>query len=108
MKKREVKTANACYTGGGIYLLSGELSDGLFFMTTNDAEDVAIYDVDPYSADENDFLTYDWHEAHVVQDLPDSDGAAKHIVRDAVEWIADHRPDGNYIAEEVRRSFQKW
>lgn len=104
----KIATANACYTGGGIYLLYGEFANCLFFMTSNDAESIAIYDADPYAADEADFLTWEWHEAHVVAEFGDDNETAQNVVNGALRWIGENRPDGNYIYSELANSFSEW
>ena len=56
-----IKSANAVYTGGGIWVFYGELEDGNFFLTDNDGY-VALVDSDPSDFDES--LYYDWQEEH--------------------------------------------
>lgn len=42
MGKYKIKSATACYTGGGIYIYYGQLTNGLFFRAVDDWEVIYI------------------------------------------------------------------
>ena len=71
----KITRAEANYTGGNIYIYTGKLEDGRFFLTADDWEDcVLIVDLDPQehwdTDDEDDDCTFEgWQKAHTVQEL---------------------------------------
>ena len=46
MTNHQIKTATACYTGGGIYIYYGQLESGLYFRTWDEIEAVYICNTD--------------------------------------------------------------
>lgn len=64
MKEYEIKTAEATYTGGNIYLYHGELTSGLYFVTNDDGI-TAILDV-PADCIED---SIEWQRQHIVETL---------------------------------------
>ena len=61
-----IKTATACYTGGGIYIYYGQLENGLYFRTCDDFEAVYICDADT-SAKAAEYS--DFYEQHTQTEL---------------------------------------
>jgi len=65
-----IKEAFAVYTGGGIWLFYGKLSDGNWFLT-DDYGATRILNADPSDLDES---TYEeWQQEHLVRDLMGND-----------------------------------
>ena len=73
----KITRAEANYTGGNIYIYTGKLDDGRFFLTADDWEDcVLIVDLDPQehwdTDDEDNDCTFEgWQKEHTVEELND-------------------------------------
>ena len=64
------------YTGGGIYIYTGAIDTGAFFLASDDCNEcVHILDEDPY-ANFDDCLYADWLDAHTVAILTGEDAFA--------------------------------
>ena len=61
-----IKTATACYTGGGIYIYYGQLESGLYFRTCDDCEMVYICDSNT-STEEAEHSEF--YEQHTIEEL---------------------------------------
>ena len=70
MEKYRIKSATACYTGGGIYSYYGKLESGYFWKTFDEWESVIICTQDT-STEESDFL--EWQERYTVEELTGDD-----------------------------------
>jgi len=103
MANKKVIRATADYTGGGIYILTGALQDGTFFMADS-PYCVDIYDADPEKAGDDAF-TNKWHEAHSVTGYVGP--IVDRIIGEALAWLEDNAPGGNYIMSEVRGCFER-
>ena len=66
MAKYEIKTATACYTGGGIYIYYGQLENGLYFRAYDEWEAVYICDSDT-SVEEAEYDGF--YEQHTTEEL---------------------------------------
>ena len=66
----KIVSATAFYTGGGIYLLTGSLDNGNYFITnTSVLPDICIDEVDANPDDNLDeACTSEWYDAHIVDD----------------------------------------
>lgn len=91
--------ANATYTGGGIYQYTGRFDNGNYFQTWTDYEDyVQELDVDP---EENwdDNADEEWQNEHMVAEHYGTE--ATEILKEAMRYIIDNKPRGNYSVGEV-------
>ena len=66
MAKHTIKSATACYTGGGIYIFYGQLESGLFFRAWDECEAAYICDTDT-STEEAEYAEF--YEQHAVQEI---------------------------------------
>lgn len=91
--------ANATYTGGNIYQYTGVFDNGNFFQTWTDYEDyVQELDVDPEENwDDND--DEEWQNEHMVAEHYGAE--AIEILKEAMRYIIDNEPLGNYSVCEV-------
>ena len=95
----KVIDANATYTGGGIYIYTGQLDDGTFFMTNTEYLDyIMVLDVDP---EENwdDNCDEQWQNEHMVVEYCGSE--AIKITREALQYIISNNHRGNYSVGEI-------
>lgn len=104
MKKRDVIYATADYTGGGIYVMTGKFQDGTWFATDNRTS-VAIYDVDPWSGDPDEAFNEEFNDAHLLTEY--CGPIVKRIIDEALGYIRENEPDGNYAMSEVREYFSR-
>ena len=91
--------ANATYTGGGIYIYTGQLDDGTFFMTNTEYLDyIMVLDADP---EENwdDNCDEQWQNEHMVVEYCGFE--AIEITREALQYIISNNPRGNYSIGEI-------
>lgn len=96
-----IRSANAEYTGGGCYLYTGRLWDGMYFMAASEWwGSVLILNADP--TEDLDQSGYpEWQEKHTVTELVGE--FADNFLYKAMEWILFHKPDGNYSVEDIER-----
>ncbi|MBQ1296628.1 MAG: hypothetical protein IIY21_21470 [Clostridiales bacterium] len=95
------------YTGGGIYVFTGKLADGNFFMADTANYDVRILTEDPNEPTGEDCLgiiernidSVEWQEEHLVKDLVPDEAVA--FFKEILKWVEDHKPDGNYIGADM-------
>lgn len=97
-----VVRANATYTGGGIYQYTGQFDNGNYFQTWTDYEDyVQELDADPEENwDDND--DEEWQNEHMVAEHYGSE--AIEILKEAMKYIIDNQPTGNYSVCEVENA----
>ena len=62
----KIKTATACYTGGGIYIYYGQLESNLYFRTADELGTVYICNSDT-EAEEADYLEF--YEEHTTEEI---------------------------------------
>lgn len=95
------------YTGGGIYLFTGRLADGNFFMADTANYDVRVLNADPNEPTGMDALgiternidSVEWQEEHLVKDLtPDE---AVEFFKEMLKWVEDNDPSGNYLGSDM-------
>ena len=99
---REIKNATAIYTGGGLYIYYGKLSDGNWFRAYDEWECIEICNADTSSedADYNEF-----YEEHGIETLVKDD--YKTFWNKMLRWIIDNKPKGNYQSYELERRMIK-
>lgn len=101
----KIKNVYPCYTGGFIYVFTGALSDGTFFIASDDMYDVTIIDTDPSKADwDNEVWQADWQESHLIKYLPDCTSDDKTGIKffiDMLNWIISNKPQGNYQMSDI-------
>ena len=95
----KVIRANATYTGGNIYQYTGQFDNGNFFQTWTDYEDyIQELDADPEENwDDND--DEEWQNGHMVTEHYGL--GATEIIKEAMKYIIDNKPRGNYSVGEV-------
>lgn len=115
MEKAKFKSVNPCYTGGGIYVFTGELEDGTYFMADTSFYDVRIVNENPeiptdmsddeawetygVCRDEDAWASVEWQEEHLVKDLNPTEAVA--FFKRMLKWVKTNRPDGNYLSSDM-------
>lgn len=99
----------AIYTGGGIYVVIGELDSGLWFCGNNDWCSIFDEDTRTYDNDNDDLACFlnEWCEAHEVKDVDKKEVYA--MFKDFCERLDKKEPDitkgyeefSNYAPGEV-------
>ena len=89
------RITNATYTGGGIYVFTGELEDGTWFVFSSEDEEITLLNKDPSNLDES--LYWEWMEPHIVGYTDDTE------VRDVYRWLLDHPMDDNYLPSDIEK-----
>lgn len=103
------------YTGGGIYVFTGELDNGNYFMAETSFYDVRILNENPsippemsddevwdkygISRDEDAWPSVEWQEEHLVEDLDPK--RAKAFFMSMLEWVKENHPSGNYLSSDM-------
>ena len=100
----KVVAAEASYTGGGIYVFLGELSDGTYFIADYPYFDLRIVNEDPRPTYWDDFnedgASYvPWQETHLIKDVPND--TTKNFFKDMFKWILKNNPEGNYNSGDI-------
>ena len=106
MGEYKIKTATACYTGGGIYIYYGQLASGLYFRTTDCWDHISICDSDTES-EEADYVEF--YEDHAVMALIEEDfkiffnAMLSHILNGGDA----HGVFSNYSADDLKKRIIK-
>ena len=92
-----ITSATADYSGGGIYIYTGKLSDGNYFTTTSDWDSTLIVDSNP---DVEEAGYEDWQRDHLVKELTGNDH--KTFMNQFYNKIISDSPEGNYQIEDLK------
>jgi len=102
-KIMRIKSVTPEYTGGGIYVFLGAFTDGTFFIADSDNYDVRIVNENPeptfWDDDGTGAAFPEWQNNHLVKDLDIPEKYS--FMLKALKWIKKHRPQGNYIVEDI-------
>lgn len=94
-----------CYTGGGVYIFTGKLANGNFFLASNDMHDIRELSEDPDKYDFNDILQAEWQERHLIKDYDCESEETRQFFTDMYSWILHNKPSGNYCMSEMISEF---
>ena len=114
--KYEIEYVVPNYTGGNVYVFTGKLKDGNYFIAddtyfgkegdTFSPFDVTIVDTDPdkvYTDEDGyEYTLLDdiyYQEQHFVEDIEEDD--AKEFTKMILQWVIDNKPEGNYQIGEM-------
>lgn len=108
----KIRFANACYTGGGIYVVWGTTEEGHHFFLGHD--DAMWLDVDIETLDEKtwgeDLWTWEWMDEHLDKNLGEDGFADDDTYVDlwvlSADWIDENQPstkNSNYSNYELKR-----
>lgn len=96
----KITFANACYTGGGIYIYYGNLSDGTFFRTWTDGECIEIVDVN--ASIENEEADYEeFYEEHRIASVVGKEFCE--FWNEILRFIIHEQPNGNYLVSDLEK-----
>ena len=106
-----IEYATPNYTGGSIYVYTGKLKDGNYFMASDEALDkynkafaVRIVNEDPDTAEDpnqEDIAWFpEWQEPRLVKDLEGKE--ALNFTKEILNWIITNKPDGNYQMADMK------
>ena len=115
-KSYEIEYVVPNYTGGGIYVYTGKLKDGNYFIAddtyfgkegdTFSPFDIRVVDTDPDKVyTDEDGLEYTllddtyYQEQHFVEDIEEDN--AKEFTKMILQWVIDNKPEGNYQIEDM-------
>lgn len=116
-KSYEIEYVVPNYTGGGIYVYTGKLKDGNYFIAddtyfgkegdTFSPFDIRVVDTDPDKVyTDEDGLEYTllddtyYQEQHFVEDIEEDN--AKEFTKMILQWVIDNKPEGNYQIGEMQ------
>lgn len=88
----KIVKANAEYTGGNIWVFTGKLDDGTYFMADGFEYDVRIVNEDPDEVEDGGAWYCDWQEAHLVRDI-DTESEGPAFILDVIAWLRKNLPD---------------
>lgn len=102
MSKYTIETANACYTGGGIYVYWGKLDGGLWFRACDGWDSLWICDADTdIEIEETNWPEF--YETHTVEDLVGDEFVA--FWDEMLTNIICGGIRGNYCVSELKERF---
>lgn len=107
LKKSRFVSVEPEYTGGGIYVFTGELTDGNYFMADTANYDVRVLNADPNEPTGMDALgiternidSVEWQEEHLVKDLTPDEAVV--FFKEMLKWVEDNDPSGNYLGSDM-------
>jgi len=104
-QNNSIEYATPCYTGGGVYIYTGKLKDGNYFLGSDDwfSEQnnyftFRIVNEDPDKFPE-DCLFDDWQTEHLVKDLSLEEN--KSFTKEVLNWVINNKPEGNYQISDM-------
>ena len=114
--KLNIEYVTPNYTGGGIYVYTGKLKDGNYFIAddtyfgkegdTFSPFDIRVVDTDPdkvYTDEDGyEYTLLDdiyYQEQHFIEDIEEDD--AKEFTKMILQWVIDNKPEGNYQIGEM-------
>lgn len=97
-----VTYANACYSGGGIYIYIGKLKNDMFFIAS-DENDLSIMDKEPTFDYDMDFFN-----AHVVEYIDSDTIEFTQGFKAILNWILENNPEGNYSRTDLKNRLSKF
>ena len=100
--KKEIKHATAIYTGGGLYIYYGQLTDGNYFRAYDEWECIEICNSDT-SVEDADYSEF--YEEHSVGRLEKEE--YKVFWNEMLLWIINNKPKGNYQACDLENRMIK-
>ena len=112
------KSVEPNYTGGGIYVFTGQVDDN-YFVADSPNFDVRLLNDDPNAEAEEDWFdtnveSVEWQEEHLVKDLTEWAACAEFFA-EMLKWVKENKPDGNYlmgdmedIAKEMKLLLEEW
>lgn len=96
------------YTGGGVYVYTGKLKDGNYFLGSDDwfSNDnpnftIRVVDTDPNMCKDDECWFDDWQKEHLVKDLSEEEN--REITKQILHWIIENKSDGNYQVDDMKR-----
>lgn len=92
----KIKSASACYTGGGIYIYWGQLENGLHFRAADGYDVIYICNADT-STEEADYQEF--YDAHTVKEL--YNGEFKIFWNEMLTRIIKSDDRGNWCPDEL-------
>lgn len=99
MEKYKIKSATACYTGGGIYIYWGQLESGDHFRAVDDWE--MIFILDEYAGIDNEEADWpEFYDEHTIEEVHGDDFEA--FWNAMINHILEHDKRGNYCPNELR------
>ena len=98
--KKEIKNATAIYSGGGVYIYYGQLTDGNWFRVCDSEDFIEICNSDT-SVDEADY--YEFYEKHSICTLTGEEFET--FWNEMLLWIIHNAPEGNYSFDELETRF---
>lgn len=89
MKDNErFKAVTPCYSGGGIYIFTGSLANGRYFISSTDMYDIRELDVNP---DDYDFCEEvcmaEWQDEQYMEQIGDYEEALMDIENGNDNWV---------------------
>lgn len=103
----KVTFANACCSGGGVYLYIGSLDNGLYFIASDNYISFDILLVDVVPDFENSFYN-DFMESHAVDFLKCKANSERSLFRSVLKWILKNNPEGNYCKSDLKARLGKF
>lgn len=100
----EIKTAVAEYTGGGIYLYYGELTNGMYFMTADNwcceyyGDFLIVVKEKP---DKDECWTQEWVDKNCIMEL--YRGTSLPLWNEMLCHIIKNNKEGKYLEEDLRK-----
>lgn len=94
--KHEIEHATAYYTGGGIYIYRGKLTNGLYFSSCDTWESISLCFT---NTDVEDANYQEFYEQYQIDEV--SGRAYEKLFNKMLSWIIKNKPDGNYSLSEL-------
>lgn len=94
---RKIKSMDAVYTGGGIWLFAGSLTDGSFFLT-DDYGCTQILNVYP-NIESDDTLMPEWQKDHLIEELEREERIA--FCNQLCDFLKENQGSRNGMPEDL-------
>lgn len=98
----KIISANAEYTGGGIYIYWAKTNEGTFLQGSSEWDALYEVDSDPNLDEESGYI--EWQEEHNIRVYEDEEYFE--LIQELLRWILDNSPRGNYSSGEIKNLLQ--
>ena len=98
-----IKTAQAVYTGGNIWLFYGSLQNGNYFLTDDNGWTL-ILNADPSNLDESTYC--EWQDAHIIDELQHEERIK--FCDQLLDWIYSNPDHDGGMTEHEIEVYRSW
>lgn len=96
------KSVTPCYTGGCIYVFTGSLENGNYFIAESCNFDIREINANPDNYDfSEEVCQAEWQEEHLVRDYENRSVESRKFLTEMLDWVLENKPKGDYCSSDM-------